>query len=140
MTSLFIPEEKRDAYNAASDPSTWVSLYGADLETALTGIDSTDGISGNSHIPPSELAPILVDDRLKVDLEWSACLGVWGMELSVQIPQPNTNDCGGRMLDYDYLEEFLSMTISGFDPLYDDFVTANDVPFLTEFPFLAAPH
>ncbi len=140
MTSLFIPEEKRDAYNAASDPSTWVSLYGADLETALTGIDSTDGISGNSHIPPSELAPILADDRLKVDLEWSACLGVWGMELSVQIPQPNTNDCGGRMLDYDYLEEFLSMTISGFDPMYDDFVTANDVPFLTEFPFLAAPH
>ncbi len=44
------------------------------------------------------------------------------------------------MLDYDYLEEFLSMQISGFDPMYDDFVTANDVPFLTEFPFLAEPH
>jgi len=139
-TNNFIPEEKRDAYNADSDPASWVASYTADLEVAMIGIDSADGISGNSFNPPSQLAPILADDRLKVDLEWSACLGIWGFELSELVPQPHTNDCGGRELDYDYLEEFLSMTISGFDPLYDDFVTANDVPFLTEFPFLAAPH
>lgn len=138
--SLLLPEEKRAAYNAASDPGTWVSLYTADMEAGLTATDSADGINGNSFNPPSELAPLMADDRLKVDLEWSACLGVWGLELSVLVPQPHPNDCGGRMLDYDYIEEFLSMTISGFDPLYDDFVTANDVPFLAEFPFLAAPH
>jgi len=140
MTSTLISKEKRDAYNSASDPSSWQSMYGDDLQAALEGIDNADGISGNSFDPPSEIAPILADDRLKVDLEWSQCLGVWGLELSLLVPQPNTNDCGGRMLDYDYIEEFLSMTISGFDPLYDDFVTANDVPFQTEFPFLAAPH
>lgn len=44
------------------------------------------------------------------------------------------------MLDYDYLEEYLSMVISGFDPIYDDYVTSNDVAFLTEFPFLGIPH
>jgi len=140
MTSTILPEEKRDAYNAASDPSTWDSMFRADLEAALTGIDSADGIGGNSFNLPSEIAPILADDRLSVDLAWSQCLGVWGFELSQLVPQPHTKDCGGRMLDYDYMEEFLSMTISGFDPLYDDFVTENDVPFLAEFPFMAAPH
>ena len=140
MASTILPEEKRDAYNAASDPSTWVSMYSADFEAVLTDIDNADGISGNPLDPPSEIAPIMADDRLKVDLEWSACLGIWGFERSELVPQPHTNDCGGRMLDYDYVEEFLGMTISGFDPVYDDFVTENDVPFLTEFPFLAAPH
>jgi hypothetical protein len=140
MTGQLIAEEKRDAYNTASDPDTWSFLYQADLEAALTGIDSADGIMGNSFNTPSEIAPILADDRLKVDLEWSRCHGVWGLELSMLVPQPNTNDCGGYLLESDYIEEFLSMAISGFDPLYDDFVTANDVPFLTEFPFLAAPH
>ena len=115
-------------------------MYSTDFEEALTGIDSADGTNGNSFNPPSQIAPILADDRLKVDLEWSQCLGVWGFELSELAPQPHTNDCGGRLLDEDYVESFLSMTISGFDPLYDDFVTANDVPFLIEFPFLAAPH
>jgi len=140
MAGLLLPEEKRAAYNAASDPGTWVSLYTADMQAGLTATDGADGINGNSFNPPSQIAPLMADDRLKVDLEWSACHGVWGLELSMLVPQPNTNDCGGRMLDYDYIEEFLSMAISGFDPLYDDFVTANDVPFLSEFPFLAAPH
>lgn len=140
MASLLLPEEKRAAYNAASDPTTWGSLYTADMEAGLTGTDNADGIIGNSFNPPSEIAPLMADDRLKVDLEWSACHGVWGLELSMLVPQPNTNDCGGRLLEEDYIKDFLSMTISGFDPLYDDFVTANDVPFLAEFPFLAAPH
>jgi len=140
LASTLVPEEKRAAYNAASDPDAWVSLFAADMEVGLTGMDSADGIIGNSFNPPSELAPLMADDRLKVDLEWSACQGVWGLELSMLVPQPNTNDCGGRMLDYDYIEEFGSMTISGFDPLYDDYVTSNDVAFLAEFPFLGAPH
>ena len=139
FTNQLIAEEKKDAYNMASDSDTWVSLYGSDLQAALTGIDSADGIMGNSFNSPAEIAPLLADDRLTVDLAWSQCLGVWGIELSMMVQQPNTNDCGGRMLDYDYLEEFLSMTISGFDPLYNDFVTANDVSFLADFPFLAAP-
>ncbi|MDH3902790.1 MAG: DUF4331 domain-containing protein [Xanthomonadales bacterium] len=140
MTSSLIPEEKRDAYKANSDPSTWDSLYRADIEASLTAIDMADGIAGNYFYSPSVLAPVMADDRLSVDLEWSACHGVWGFELSELVPQPHTNDCGGRGLDDDVLEELLSMVISGFDPMYDDFVRANDVPFLTEFPFLAAPH
>jgi len=140
LTGVFIPEEKRDAYNANSNPATWSSLFKADVEAGLTTIDMADGIAGNYFYSPSVLSPVIVDDRLSVDLEWSQCLGIWGFELSELVPQPHTNDCGGRGLKDDVLEELFSMVISGFDPLYDDFVTANDVPFLTEFPFLAAPH
>ena len=140
MTTGFIPEGKRDVYNANSDPDSWTGLYGTDIEAALTAIDMADGIAGNYFSPPSVLGPIIVDDRLKVDLEWSQCLGIWGFELSALVPQPHTNDCGGRLLEEDIIEALFSMLISGFDPIYDDFVTENDVPFLTEFPFLAAPH
>lgn len=140
LTGAFIPEEKKDAYNTNADPGSWASLYKADVEAGLTAIDMADGIAGNYFYSPSVLGPVIVDDRLSVDLEWSQCLGVWGFELSELVPQPHTNDCGGRGLKDDVLEELFSMVISGFDPLYDDFVTANDVPFLTEFPFLAAPH
>ena len=136
----FIPEEKRDAYNTASDPGAWDSLFRADIEASLTGVDTADGIVGNSLYPSSVLAPIMADDRLQVDLEWSACLGLWGIEFSALVPQPNTNDCGGRGLEQDVLADILGITVSSFEPPIDDFVTANDVPFLTEFPFLAAPH
>ena len=140
MASTLISEDNRDAYNADSNPGTWASSYGAAFEAALTGIDSADGIGGNAFNSPAVIAPILADDRLLVDLEWSACHGVWGVELSMLVPQPNTNDCGGRLLDENYVETFFSMTIASFDPMYDDFVTANDLPFSAEFPFLAAPH
>jgi hypothetical protein len=136
----FIPEEKRDAYNTAPDPDAWDSLFRADIEASLTGVDTADGIVGNSLNPPSVLAPIMADDRLQVDLEWSACLGLWGIEFSALVPQPNTNECGGRLLEEDVLATILGMTVNSFEPAYDDFVTANDVPFLTDFPFLAAPH
>jgi len=140
MTSSFMPDDKRDAYNANSNPGSWAPLFGSDIEAGLTGIDLTDGIPGNYYHPPSVLAPVMVDDRLKVDLEWSQCLGVWGFELSELVPQPHTNDCGGRGLAEDGILDLFSMVISGFDPIYDDFVTENDLPFLTNFPFLAAPH
>lgn len=97
---------------SVSAPVDEIGVNG-DIEAALMAIDNADSITGNSFSPPSELAALMADDRLKVDLEWSACLGVWGLELSMLAAQPNTNDCGGRMLDCDYLEEFLSMTISG---------------------------
>ena len=56
------------------------------------------------------------------------------------VPQPNTNDCGGRGLADDVFDELMSIVVSGFDPVVSDFVDSNDVPFLTDFPFLAEPH
>ncbi|HEY5775982.1 MAG TPA: hypothetical protein VIS57_07855 [Xanthomonadales bacterium] len=136
----FVPDEKKDAYNTASDPDTWFSLFNADIIAILTAIDLADGMPKNAYKVPSELSPVLADDRLKVDFEWAACLGVWGFETSELVPQPHTNNCGGRGLAANSDEEVLSMVISGFDPVYDDNVTANDVAFLTESPFLAPPH
>ena len=83
-------------------------MFSEAFQSALTAIDMADGVSGNAFLNPADLAPLLADDRLKVDLEWSACLGVWGLELSELVPQPHTNDCGGRGLDDDVLEEFFS--------------------------------
>jgi hypothetical protein len=103
-------------------------------------IDLADDVPGNPLAAPAVLAPIMADDRLTVDLEWSQCGGVWGIEFSFLVPQPHPNDCGGRKLADDVVDELLSIVVSGFDPIVSDFVTANDVPFLTGFPFLAAPH
>jgi hypothetical protein len=140
LVSLLIPEGQRDLYGMAADPASWDSMFRSAFRDSLSAVDLADGIQGNAFLDPAELAPLLADDRLKVDLEWSACQGVWGIELSALVPQPNTNDCGGRGLDDDVLEEFFSMVISGFDPLVDDFVRSNDKPFLSQFPFLATPH
>lgn len=140
LGSALITENRRGAYNIASEPSDWSALFGAELRAGLAAIDNADGNPGNAFYAPAVLGPVLADDRLKVDLEWSACLGVWGIELSELVPQPHTNDCGGRGLEENVVETWFSMLVSGFDPLYDDFVTANDKPFLQDFPFLAAPH
>ena len=138
--SLLIPEDQRGLYGMASEVSNWDSMFRNAFANGLNAIDMADGVAGNRFVDPVELAQVLADDRLKVDLEWAACLGVWGLELSELVPQPHTNDCGGRGLDDDILEEFFSLIISGFDPMIDDFVTANDKPFLSQFPFLADPH
>jgi hypothetical protein len=140
MVTGFLPEEKRDAYNAASDPSTWVADYSADIEASLTAIDLADGIEGNSFLDPADMAALMADDRLRVDLEWAQCGGIYTIEFSDLVPQPHTNDCGGRQLSTDVVDDFLSTVVSGFDPWVSDFVGANDKAFLTEFPFLAAPH
>lgn len=140
LISSVISAPLKDSYNAASDPSTWAASFGADLEAGLTALDSADLVAGNALAPPSVMGPLLVDDRLKVDLEWSACPGYLGLEFSELVPQPHTNDCGGRKLEEDVLDSSLSVLVSGFDPVVSDFVDANDVPFLTVFPFLAPPN
>lgn len=140
MIDRLVPEGQRDAYNVNSDPSTWPALFTAGIEAGLTTVDLADGVPGNPLAAPAVLAPIMADDRLTVDLEWSQCGGVWGIEFSMLVPQPHPNDCGGRKLADDVVDELLGIVVSGFDPIVSDFVTANDVPFLTGFPFLAAPH
>ena len=136
----FVPDEQIDAYNSNSNPATWPGLYTAGIQAGLTAVDLADGVPGNPLESPEVLAPVMADDRLTVDLEWSQCLGVWGIEFAMLVPQPNTNDCGGRGLADDVFDELMSIVVSGYDPVVSDFVDSNDVPFLTGFPFLAAPH
>jgi len=138
--STLIAEEHRDAYNTASDPSAWPGLFAAEIEAATAALDLADGVPGNGFISPAVFAEIIADDRLQVDLEWSQCTGFFTIETSDLVPQPHTNNCGGRPLSEDVIDGLLSMQVSSWDPWISDFVDANDVPFLTEFPFLAAPH
>jgi hypothetical protein len=140
LVSALIPEEMRDAYNAASDPGTWASQFNTVIEAGLTTVDMADLVVGNAFVPPPVMAPIVVDDRLQVDLEWSQCSGLYTIEASDLVPQPHTNNCGGRKLSEDVVDDSLSMMVSGWDPVVSDFVDANDVEFLSEFPFLAPPH
>ena len=48
--------------------------------------------------------------------------------------------CGGRTLVYDVFDDTYGLLVSGFNPPVQDFVFANDVEFLDEFPFLAPPN
>jgi hypothetical protein len=138
--SSLISEGQRDAYSAASDPSAWPALFTSEIQAAVTALDLADGVLGNGFIAPDVFAGIAVDDRLQVDLEWSQCAGFFSIETSDLVPQPHTNNCGGRQLTEDVIDGLLSMQVSSWDPMVSDFVDANDVPFLTVFPFLAAPH
>jgi hypothetical protein len=139
ITTL-IPEEQRDAYSTASDPGAWPALFTDEIEASMAALDLADGVQGNGFISPAVFAEIAADDRLQVDLEWSACAGYFTIETSDLVPQPHTNDCGGRKLSENVIDDMLSMQVSSWDPSISDFVDANDVPFLTGFPFLAAPH
>jgi hypothetical protein len=139
LVNGFISDGQRDAYNAASDPSAWSGLFRSEILTTLGQLDSVDGILGNSLVDPQVMADLLVDDRMRVDLAWSACPGFFGQELSDLVPQPHTNDCGGRELTYN-VSDFLGFLINSFDPFITDFVDANDRPFLAGFPFLAPPN
>jgi hypothetical protein len=86
------------------------------------------------------LAPVFADDRLQVDIQKGQTGDhYFSIETSALVPQ-DWNICGGRTLFSDVLDETLSMLVSSWDPLVGDYVDANDVPFLEEFPFLAAPH
>jgi hypothetical protein len=138
--SALISAGNKDAYNAASDPSAWAGLFQTEISTSLSVLDLADGVPGNRLVDPLTLAGLLADDRLQVDLEWAACPSYLGIEFSDLVPQPHTNDCGGRGLTQNVIDDTLSVVVSGFNPVVTDFVDANDVPFLTEFPFLAPPN
>jgi len=140
VISTLIPEGQQEAYNAASDPNAWPDLFAGEIEASMAALDLADGVQGNGFISPAVFAEIAADDRLQVDLEWSQCTGYFTIETSDLVPQPHTNDCGGRQLTENVVDDVLSMQVSSWDPVISDFVDANDVPFLTGFPFLAAPH
>ena len=136
---LMIPEAMRNEYNTASDPDTWIAVFGGEIEAALGAIDSADFNMGNGYSDPATLAPIFADDRQQVDIQKGQTGGYFSIETSALVPQ-DWNIAAGRTLSADVLDETLAMLVSAWDPWVGDFVDANDVPFLQQFPFLAAPH
>ncbi|MGD2127774.1 MAG: DUF4331 family protein [Lysobacterales bacterium] len=139
VSLLLISEGMHDAYNTADDPADWQDLFGDEIEAGLQLLDTADGIVGNMFYDPQTLAPVFADDRLQVDIQKGQTGGYFTIESSALVPQ-DWNIAAGRTLSEDVLDGTLSMLISAWDPLVSDYVDENDVPFLEEFPFLAAPH
>lgn len=138
--SEFIPDVMRDAYNANSDPDSWVATYKDTLLTGLQEFALADGDPAwNGFYTAEQWAEIFADDRIQIDVKKAQSVDYLSIELSQLVPQ-DWNDSAGRALDYDVHETFWNVMITSFDPFIDDGIEANDVPFLDNFPFLAEPH
>ncbi len=117
---------KKDQYNRAGDPAQWASLFQAEMQANLTALDTLDGITGNSLLPPATLAGVLVDDRLLIDVSRPQCDAYLAIEVG------NATFCGGRTLARDVIDDSLGAIVG---PGVRDNV-GNDSTFLTDFPFL----
>lgn len=130
----------RDEYNSASDPADWDALFNTEIFAMIGTWDLADGIVGNVLGGDAQtLATMFVDDRLQIDLTQATCTDYTTIEMWELFGSP-PEGCGGRTLLYDVADLTLGAVVSGFEPEVSDWIDANDVYFLSEFPYLAAPH
>lgn len=117
-----------DEYNMASDPATWDQFI-PEIESNLEAVDTLDGETGNTVLPPEDLAPVLADDRLTIDTSEPFCDAYLAVELGVE------GQCGGRTLSRDVIDDTLGAIVG---PGVSDFVGFTS-PIGDDFPFLADP-
>lgn len=113
IATVFIPGASRDAYNTtapADDPSLWTDEVVGVLK-ALGGYDDATA---------STIAGVLLPDVMTLDTSSSAGF------------------LNGRGLADDVIDAELGITTNG--AITGDCIDANDVPFLSEFPYLAEPN
>jgi hypothetical protein len=139
---LFIPADMRNAYDANSDPTSWVASYETVFRSALNSFALADGDPAwNGFYTVDDWAEIFADDRLQIDVKLAQSVDFMTIERAVIEGSENLNpDSSGRRLDYDIHENLFNVLITSFDPFVDDHLDGNDVPFLDDFPFLAPPH
>lgn len=118
----------KEAYNRASDPTTWAAQFQAEMQANLAALDTLDGVVGNALLPAATLASVLVDDRLIIDTSKPNCDAYLAVELGL-------DSCGGRTLARDVIDDSLGAIVG---PGVSDNV-ANDSVFLTDFPFMGRP-
>lgn len=110
VNTVLVPASLKDAYNA-SEPKDDVQFAAVQLQSLQSFGTSNDNIA--------TLASVALPDTLKLDL-------------SQDDGYPN-----GRRLDDDVVDTLLTLILNA--PVAD-LVDANDKPFNTTFPYLAAPH
>lgn len=115
----------KDQYNQAVSIASW-SQFTNEIQASLAAIDTLDGISGNTVLPPAALAPVLADDRLIVDVSKPICNAYLAVELGV------ADQCGGRTLSRDIIDDTLGAIVG---PGVSDNV-AFDSTLRTDFPFI----
>ncbi len=115
----------KDQYNQAVTIASW-SQFTDEIKGNLTAIDTLDGTTGNTVLPPADLASVLVDDRLIVDVSKPLCDAYLAVELGV------AGQCGGRTLSRDIIDDTLGAIVG---PGVSDNVSF-DSTLRTDFPFI----
>jgi hypothetical protein len=129
LIDLLRDSGKKDQYNRAEDPQTWPTLFQSEMQTNLAALDTLDGTTGNTLLPPATAAAVLVDDRLVIDVSKSTCDAYLAVEVGA-------NQCGGRTLRRDVIDDTLGAIVG---PGVSDNVSF-DSTLLQDFPFLGDPN
>lgn len=127
----------KDAYNADSPVSDAAGDYVAEITAAVTGLHEAldDDLTGADLTPCAvdaciaQAAPLVVPDVLRLDT-------------SVDSGFPNGRRLEDPVIDVTLAVILLDLAIEGQDPtsLVGLNPTANDLPFETDFPYLASRH
>ena len=112
VATVFISTSQKDAFNTAA-PAGDVANYTAAVVGVLTAF---------GHPNPAGLAAALLPDVQPINTS-----------------QPTTF-LNGRRLHDDVITAELGLIFGSNSALNDDHVDANDVPFRSQFPYLASPH
>jgi len=128
LIDLLASTGKKDAYNRAESRNDWTQFQ-SEMQSNLTALDTLDGVTGNTLLPPATAASVFVDDRLQVNTSAAACGPYLAVELNV------SGQCGGRTLERDVIDDTLGAVVG---PGVSDNV-GNDSTFLADFPFLGVP-
>ncbi len=136
----------KDAYNANSDPATWVAMYAEPMRGTLTVLDILDQNCGNQtayaaampaamrHLP---LAQLLADDQMVLNAAaGNTCddSGYLAVEAGV------AGNCGGRTPNADVIDRSYSVLAAGaLTGVADAIAQSGPTHNTATFPFLAAP-
>jgi len=141
-------EAIQDAYNAASNPSQWVTLFAPEIAANLAILDSLDRVCGNQLLAGPQpvpgryntLAAILADDQLYVNTASGTCNQYLAVEANA-VGITNT-DCGGRTPLENSIDVTYSVLAAGTLSGVTNGVTADNdgAASLTAFPFLDRPN
>jgi hypothetical protein len=137
------------AYNGNDDPSTWATMYAADVRDSLAILDSLDGDCGNQAFVDdplglgagfenyNTLAAVLANDWLILDSANTDC-GYLGVEL--ELLDVDAGACGGRMLSDDVMDATYGAVAAGDPAAFGDTIPAPPAAMGTTFPYLADPN
>jgi hypothetical protein len=129
LIDLLASTGKTDQYNKAEDPQTWPTLFQHEMESNLAALDTLDGTTGNTLLPPATAAAVLVDDRLIIDVSKATCDAYLAVEVGA-------NQCGGRTPRRDVIDDTHGAIVG---PGVSDNVNF-DSTLLSDFPFLGEPN
>jgi len=131
VNTVFIPASGKDSFNTVP-PSQMPGLFANDMKKSLLGVNPgyTTNLLG---LTADQFVGVLANDVLNVSTSGPTSF------------YNGTQVLTGRTLGDDVIDVELTLIFGGpsgtANPgLTSDHVNANDVPFLTSFPYLASPH